>query len=79
MLQRRLCQFRGVRGGRAPAGMTEGGEYVMGKIFWQTVAAKPDGRYYRVQTERAETLTDQQRLKPQITPNVSGLFLKRKV
>lgn len=31
-----------VRGG-APAAMTEGGEYVMGKTFWQTVAAKPDG------------------------------------
>lgn len=30
------------------AGITEGREYAMRKTFWQTISAKPDGRYYRL-------------------------------
>lgn len=48
LLQHCLCQFRGWGGVGAPAGMTEGGEYAMGKTFWQMVLAKPDGKYYRL-------------------------------
>lgn len=47
LLQHCLCQFtEWLEGGFCR--VTEGREYAMGKTFWQTVAAEPDGRYYRL-------------------------------
>lgn len=56
LLQHCLCQFREwLEWGFCR--VTEGREYAMGKTFWQAIAAEPDGRYYRLETEPTEALT----------------------